>query len=80
MYSLQLELIQTESDEKMSEPFRKKILIIGAPNVGKGQGSKNHKLGCVVRMVVGSILLHAEYRPNYHRKDAPPFRRDFIRK
>ena len=31
------------------------------------------KLGCVVRMVVGSILPHAECGPNDHRKDAPPF-------
>ena len=31
----------TESDEKMNEPTRKKILMIGAENVGKGQGSKN---------------------------------------
>ena len=80
MYSLQLELLKTESDEKMSEPIRKKILIIGGPNVGKGQGSQNHKLGCVVRMVVGSILPYAECGPNDHRKDAPPFRRDFVRK
>ena len=29
------------------------------------------KLGCVVRMVVDSILLRAEFRPNDHRKDAP---------
>ena len=45
--------------------------------------ARNRKIinsGAVVRMVVGSILLHAEYRPNYHRKDAPPFRRDFVRK
>ena len=31
------------------------------------------KLGCVVRMVVDSILPHAKSRPNDHRKDAPPF-------
>ena len=31
------------------------------------------KLGRVVRMVVDSILLHAECGPNDHRKDAPPF-------
>ena len=31
------------------------------------------KLGCVVRMVVDSILLHAESGPNDHRKDAPLF-------
>ena len=31
------------------------------------------KLGCVVRMVVHSILPHAECGPNDHRKDAPPF-------
>ena len=29
------------------------------------------KLGCVVRMVVDSILPHAESGPNDHRKDAP---------
>ena len=32
------------------------------------------KLGCMVRMVVDSILPHAECRPNDHRKDAPLFR------
>ena len=32
-----------------------------------------YKLGCVVRMVVDSILLHTECGPNDHRKDAPPF-------
>ena len=31
------------------------------------------KLGCVVRMVVGSLLPHAESGPNDHRKDAPQF-------
>ena len=31
------------------------------------------KLGCVVRMVVDSILPHAESGPNDHRKDALPF-------
>ena len=31
------------------------------------------KLGCVVRMVVDSILLHAESGPNDHQKDAPLF-------
>ena len=30
----------TESDERMNEPTRKKILMIGGQNVGKGQGSK----------------------------------------
>ena len=29
------------------------------------------KLGCVVRMVVDSILSHAEFGSNDHRKDAP---------
>ena len=33
----------------------------------------HQKLGCVVRMVVDSILLHVESGPNDHRKDAPPF-------
>ena len=32
------------------------------------------KLGCLVRMVVDSILPHAKSGPNDHRKDAPPFR------
>ena len=32
-----------------------------------------NKLGCVVRMIVGSILPTAECGPNDHRKDAPPF-------
>ena len=32
------------------------------------------KLGCVVKMVVDSMLLHAESGPNDHRKDALPFR------
>ena len=31
------------------------------------------KLGCVVRIVVDSLLPHAECGPNDHRKDAPPF-------
>ena len=33
----------------------------------------NRKRGCVVRMVVDSILPHAEFGPNDHRKDAPLF-------
>lgn len=41
LYSL--ELLKTESDEKMSEPIRKKNLIIGGPNVGKDQGSTNRR-------------------------------------
>ena len=32
-----------------------------------------YKLGCVVRMVVVSMLPHAECGPNDRRKDAPPF-------
>ena len=32
-----------------------------------------YKLGCVVKMVVDSILPHAESGPNDHRKDAPQF-------
>jgi len=37
------EIQMTESDEKMNELARKKILIIGGQNVGKGQGSKIHR-------------------------------------
>ena len=33
----------------------------------------NPSLGCVVKMVVDSILPHAVFGPNDHRKDAPPF-------
>ena len=33
----------------------------------------SHKLGCVVKMVVDTILPHAESGSNDHRKDAPPF-------
>ena len=36
--------------------------------------STGTKLGCVIRMVVDSLLLHAESGPNDHRKDAPLFR------
>ena len=32
-----------------------------------------NKLGCVVRMVVDTILSHAKCGPNDHRKDAPLF-------
>ena len=35
------------------------------------------KLGCVVRMVVDSILPHAESGPNDNWKDAPPFSLSF---
>ena len=34
---------------------------------------RESKLRCVVRMVVDSILPHAENGPNDHPKDAPPF-------
>ena len=34
------------------------------------------KLGCVVRMVIASILPHAESGPNDNRKDAPPFKQN----
>ena len=36
------------------------------------------KLGCVERMVVDSILPHAECGPNDHRKDAPPFMNQLV--
>ena len=32
-----------------------------------------YKLECVVKMVVGYMLPHAESGPNDHQKDAPPF-------
>ena len=37
-----------------------------------------NKLGCVVRIVVDSILHHAESGLNDHRKDAPRFILYFI--
>ena len=46
--------------------MNKIIIVIMYPNL-------NNKLGCVVRMVVDSILPHADSEPNDHRKDAPPF-------
>ena len=36
-------------------------------------GKLRNKIGRVVKMVVDSILLHAECRTNDHRKDAPAF-------
>ena len=39
------------------------------------QGKLRNKLGRVVRMVVDSILHHAECGPNDHQEDAPPFSR-----
>ena len=38
VFFIQLELVP-ESNEKMNEPTKIKILIIGGPSVGKGQGS-----------------------------------------
>ena len=35
------------------------------------------KLGCMVRKVIDSILPHAEFGRNDHRKDAPPFIRGY---
>ena len=32
------------------------------------------KLGYMVRIVLDSILLHAEFEPNEHRKDRPPLK------
>ena len=36
-----------------------------------------YKLGCVVRMVVDSILPHAESGPNDHRKRIPVYRNNY---
>ena len=46
--------------------MNKIIIVIMYPNL-------TNKLGCVVRMVVDSILPHEDSEPNDHRKDAPPF-------
>ena len=40
-------------------------------------GYNLYKLGCVVTMVVDSVLPHAESGPNDHRKEAPPFNTDY---
>ena len=50
----------TESDEKMNEPTRKKILMIGAENVGKGQGSKNLRTDLVRDLLNWSLLWFRE--------------------
>ena len=53
---------------------RTKIFIKKALDPGRKAGSVcKCELGCVVRMVVDSILPHAESGPNDQRKDAPPF-------
>ena len=36
------------------------------------------KVGCVVVMVVVSILPHAEFGPNDHRQDAPHFKKQWL--
>ena len=36
-------------------------------------GESANKVGCILPMVVGSILPHAEFGPNHHREDAPHF-------
>ena len=41
--------------------------------------SNSIKLGCVVRMIVDSLLPHAEFGQNDHRKHASPFRANSIR-
>ena len=46
--------------------------LFGAEDPDKGISSSG-KLGCVVKMVVDSILPHAESGLNGHRKDASPF-------
>ena len=61
-------------------PFRSKVedFKLGCESVSsfplKLSGTKiYYKLGCVVRMVVDSILPHAKSGPNDNRKGAPPF-------
>jgi len=60
---------------KLNWHFRIKMLCYKA---SEGEGfifrlEAFYKLGCVVGLVVDSILPHAESGPNDHRKDAPPF-------
>ena len=62
-----------KKDEKTKK--RKLVLIDTGSSFSRTNPSALYrKLGCVVRMVVDSILLHAESGPNDHRKDAPLFR------
>ena len=44
-------------------------------DIGECSKISANKLGCVVRMVIDSILHRAKSGPNDHRKDAPPFTR-----
>ena len=48
-------------------------LTMFALEFGELFSRKSDKLGCVVRMVVDSILFHVESGRNDHQKDAPHF-------
>ena len=56
VFFIQLELVP-ESNEKMNGPTKIKIVIIGGPNVGKGQGS------------IKSFLVREKSYGNIARKD-----------
>ena len=44
--------------------------------LSNGETGNQIKVGCVLPMVVASILLHAEFGPNDHREEAPHFNTD----
>ena len=60
------ESLRTLGQNSSAEQFLKKL------NDAQDRDQYN-KLGCVVRMVVDSVLPHADCGPNDNRKDAPPF-------
>ena len=62
---IQYELLEIEPQMK--------LLTQEKPSISVRSLVIDTKLGCVVRMVVDSMLPHAEGGPNDHRKDAPPF-------
>ena len=67
------ESLRTLGQNSSAEQFLKKL------NDAQDRDQYN-KLGCVVRMVVDSVLPHAESGPNDHRKDASLFISGLLKK
>ena len=66
MYSEAFQLVETECLILTSKRIKH-----ASSNASQKDVKPSNKLGCVVTMVVDSILPHAESGPNDHRKDAP---------
>ena len=66
------QILETDFKPEMAINDVWDVIVIGSGTVSILKWLFIHnKLGCVVRMVVGSILSHTECGPNDHRKDAP---------